>query len=171
MKLRYTGIVSLDGYINDESGNFDWSEPDAEVHQFVNDRERETSTYVLGRKLYETMQWWETMDDADPIMQDFAAIWREANKIVVSTTLTEIRAERTILMGQLDLTGLDGNVSIGGPTLAAQAIDQIDEFELYLNPVIVGGGTRFFPDGFRRELTLEAEHRFGNGVVYLRYAA
>ena len=171
MKLTYAGIVSLDGYINDEQGQFDWSAPDEEVHAHVNERARKVGTYILGRRMYEVLKVWDTLDEPEPVMQDYAAIWRATNKIVVSTTLTELRAPKTLLMGQLDLTGLDGTVSIGGATLAAQAIDQVDEFELYLNPVIVGGGTRFFPDDFTRELRLDEQKTFTNGVVYLRYSA
>jgi dihydrofolate reductase len=178
-KLIYTGIQSLDGYINDADGNFDWGVPSEEVHAFVNDLERPISTYIYGRRLYEVMTFWETVDDPEPVMQDFAAIWRAADKIVVSTTLTDVSSERTRIVRELDplfineLKQGDSDIEIGGPELAAHAIRAglVDEYRLFVTPIVVGGGTSFLPDDVKLPLTLLDERRFENGVVYLSYAA
>ena len=176
MTLIYTGITSLDGFVNDERGNFDWSEPDAEVHEFVNQLERPISTYLLGRRMYETMAVWETMppDAYHPYINDFARIWRAADKIVFSSTLTDVPTTRTRLESKFDpaiVENLHGDVSIAGPTLAAQAIKLglVEEFHLFVSPIIVGEGTPYFPKGVKLGLELVDEHRFGNGVVFLRY--
>ena len=171
-RLRYGVITSLDGYVADETGNFDWSEPDAEVHQFVNDSERSSGTYLYGRRLYETLKVWETFGDDDPVLRDYAAQWRAADKIVFSSTLKAVDTARTRIERVWHpsiLESIDGDAVIGGPTLAAAAMDHITDFEFYVSPVIVGGGTRALPDGVKLELTLAEEHRFGNGVVYTRY--
>ncbi|MDQ0894003.1 dihydrofolate reductase family protein [Agromyces ramosus] len=180
-KLICTGIASLDGYIADERGGFDWSAPDAEVHAFVNDRDRSVGTYLLGRRMYEVLRVWDDLAD-DPsiseVERDFAAVWLDADKIVYSATLDEVSTARTRLERRFDAAAVerlraeaDRDLSIAGPTLAAQAIKAglVDEFQLYVNPVIVGGGTSFLPDGVRLDLELLEEHRFGNGVVFVRY--
>ena len=174
--LSYTGITSLDGYINDAAGHFDWSAPDAEVHQFVNDLERDVGTYLLGRRMYEVMSVWDTMppDPDEPVINDYAAIWRAADKVVYSTALPEVTAPRTRLERTFDpdaVRAIPGDVSIGGATLAAEAIEagMIDEFRMLVSPVIVGGGTSYFPDGVTVPLDLVEHRRFDNGVVFLRY--
>jgi dihydrofolate reductase len=180
-RLVYSVIASLDGYINDESGGFTWAAPDAEVHAFVNDLEREAGTYLYGRRLYETMLAWETMDDPDPVMRDYAQLWRAADKIVYSTGLENVASERTRLERAFDPAAVreladaaDRPVSIGGPTLAAHALRAgiVDELRLLAHPVIVGGGTPWLPDGLRLDLRLLDQRRFErSGVVYTSYAA
>jgi dihydrofolate reductase len=180
--LIYSAICSLDGYIADEEGNFDWAEPDEEVHAFVNDLDRPVGTYLLGRRMYEVLLAWETMNTEDdpPFIQDFARIWREADKIVYSTTLETVSSARTRIERAFDPDAIgrlkaatQKDVSIGGPGLAAHAIRAglIDEWHLFLVPVMVGGGTRSFPDDVRLDLELVDERRFGNGTVFLRYRA
>jgi dihydrofolate reductase len=175
-KLVYSAIASLDGYVNDANGNFDWAAPDAEVHAFVNDQERPIGTYLYGRRMYETMVFWETVDDPDPQMRDYAEIWRAADKVVVSTTLHAVSTPRTRLARELDPEAVralkaEGDVSIGGPTLAAGALRAglVDELQLFLNPVVVGEGTAALPDGVRAGLELVSERRFANGVVHVHY--
>jgi dihydrofolate reductase len=178
-KLIYTAITSLDGYIADEDGRFDWSAPDAEVHAFVNDQEREVGTYLLGRRLYDVMAVWETMDDPEPVMRDYAQIWRAATKIVYSRTLGDVSSARTRIERDFDPDAIralkaaaGADLSIGGAELAAQALHAgiVDECRLFLSPVVVGGGTAALPSGLRLGLELLDERRFGNGVVYLRYS-
>jgi dihydrofolate reductase len=178
VSLVYSAIASLDGYVADADGRFDWSMPDHEVHAFVNDRTRGFGTHLYGRRMYEVLVAWETMDDPDPISQDFAQIWRAADKVVYSSTLREVASARTRIEPTFEPDAVRAlkereQVSIGGPTLAAEAIRAglVDECELYLSPVVVGGGTRALPDGVRWDLDLRDERRFANGVVYLRYAA
>jgi dihydrofolate reductase len=179
-ELIYTAIMSLDGYIADEDGNFDWSEPSEEVHTFVNDLERSVGTYLFGRRLYDVMEVWETLDDPHPIMQDYARIWRAADKIVFSRSLETVSSERTRIERSFDPEAIralkassERDIGIGGPTLAAHAFAAglVDEIRLFLSPVIVGGGTRGLPDGVRIGLELQEERRFDNGTVYLRYRA
>jgi dihydrofolate reductase len=179
-KLIYTAIMSLDGYIADEDGNFDWAEPDEEVHTFVNDMERPVGTFLLGRRMYEVLVAWETMDTVDQpdFIRDFAEIWRTADKIVYSTTLEIVSSARTRIerafdpeeVRQLKAT-VERDLTVGGPGLAAHAITAglVDEFQLFVVPVVVGGGTRFFPNDVRLKLELLDERRFGNGTVYLSY--
>lgn len=180
-KLISTEITSLDGYIADEDGKFDWSEPDPEVHAFVNDLERPIGTHLYGRRLYDVMKWWETAESQPglpDVERDYAQVWRAADKIVYSTTLTEVSSERTRLERTFDLDAVralketaDRDITIGGPHLAAHAYRAglVDEVRLILSPVIVGGGTRSLPDRARLHLEL-ADHRiFTNGTVYLRY--
>jgi dihydrofolate reductase len=176
VSLIYSAIASLDGHVADADGRFDWSMPDAEVHSFVNDRARGIGTHLYGRRMYEVLVAWETMDDDEPIMRDFAQIWRAADKVVYSTTLEEVASARTRIERSFEPEAVRalkerGDVSIGGPTLAAEAIRAglVDECELYLSPVVVGGGTRALPEGVRWNLELRDERRFANGVVYLRY--
>jgi dihydrofolate reductase len=179
-KLIYSSIASLDGYIADEDGNFDWAEPDEEVHTFVNDLERPVGTFLLGRRMYEVLVAWETMDTADQpaFIQDFAEIWRAVDKIVFSKTLATVSSAKTRIERDFDpdavrqLKASAGrDITVGGPDLAAQAIKArlVDECHLFLSPIAVGGGTRFFPDDVRLELELVDERRFGNGMVHLRY--
>jgi dihydrofolate reductase len=179
-QLIYTGITSLDGYLADSQGNFDWSAPDEEVHAFVNDLERDAGTYLFGRRMYEVMSVWETMGGADdpPVIQDFARIWRGADKIVYSSSLTAAATARTRVERRFNpdavrelKAGTERSIGIGGATLAAAALRSglVDECRIFLNPVAVGGGLRFLPDGLDLRLDLLDERRFGNGVVYLRY--
>jgi dihydrofolate reductase len=173
--LIYSAICSLDGYIEDSDGKFDWARPSDEVHAFVNDQERTIGTYLYGRRMYETMVAWETMDDPDPIMRDYAEIWRAAEKVVYSRTLDEPRSARTRIEREFDpdvVRAMEGTVSVGGAELAAQAFAfaLVDELHLYVNPVIVGGGKRALPNGVRVDLQLIDEHRFANGTVHLHYA-
>ena len=178
--LIYSVLASLDGYIADRDGNFDWAEPDEEVHAFVNDLERPVGTYLYGRRMYEVMVAWETMDLADqaPYLQNYQQIWREAEKVVFSTTLTEVGSERTRLEPVFDPATIrqmkvsaGADISIGGPGLAAHAIRAglVDEFRILVVPVIVGGGNPWLPDDVRLDLELLDEHRFGNGTVHLGY--
>jgi dihydrofolate reductase len=179
-KLIYSAITSLDGYVADEDGNFDWAEPDEEVHSFVNELERTVGTYLYGRRMYEVMGAWETMDVSDqpPFIQDFAGIWRAADKIVYSKTLETVSSAKTRAERDFDpeavrrmkaSAGLD--IGVGGPELAAQAFKAglVDESHLFLTPIIVGGGKRSLPNNVRLKLELLDERRFGNGVVFLNY--
>jgi dihydrofolate reductase len=179
-QLIYTAITSLDGFIADEEGNFDWGEPSEEVHTFVNDLERPIGTYLYGRRLYDVMVAWETIADEQPFVQDYARIWRAADKIVFSRSLETVTSERTRIERSFDPDAIremkasaDKDISIGGPTLAAQAFGAglVDEIRLFLAPIIVGGGTRALPNGVRRPLELLDERRFDNGMVYLRHRA
>jgi len=180
-KLIYSGITSLDGYVADADGNFDWSVPDEEVHTFVNDLERPVGTYLYGRRMYEVMVSWETahtLADQPPFMQDFAGIWRAADKIVYSRTLETVSSARTRIerdfdpaaVRQMKATG-GRDITVGGPDLAAQAIKAglVDECHLFVTPIVVGGGKQFLPDAVRLKLDLLDERRFGNGVVHLHY--
>jgi dihydrofolate reductase len=177
-KLIYAAITSLDGYVADESGNWDWSFPDEEVHTFVNEMERPVGTYLLGRRMYDVLQVWETMDDPAPAMRDYAALWRAAEKIVFSRTLEEVSSARTRIEREFDPEAIralkdsaGSDLSIGGPNLAAEALRAglVDEVRLLVSPVVVGGGNPALPDGVRVDLELLGERRFGNGVVYLHY--
>jgi dihydrofolate reductase len=178
--LIYGAICSLDGYVNDEHGDFDWAAPDEEVHAHVNDLERPVGTYLYGRRMYEVMRVWETMpiDDESAAMRDYTSLWRAADKVVFSSTLPSVTTARTRLERSFDpatVRSLKATatrpLSIGGPTLAAAAFAHglVDEVHLYVNPVVVGGGTRALPDGERVDLTLVDEHRFAGGVVHLAY--
>ena len=177
-RLVYTAIASLDGYVADAQGRFEWCAPDEEVHAFVNDLERPIGTHLYGRKLYEVLKAWETMDDPAPAMRDYATIWRASEKIVFSTTLTEVSSARTRIERTFDPDAVralkdaaDADIGIGGPHLAAAALKAglVDEIGLLMSPVVVGGGNPALPDDVRIDLELLDEHRFGNGVVYLRY--
>jgi dihydrofolate reductase len=179
-RLIYSAIASLDGYTADASGSFDWAAPSAEVHAFVNDLEREAGTYLYGRRMYETMAVWETMDvsgEPEP-MRDYAEIWRAADKVVYSRTLAEPSTPRTRIERDFDpetvremKAAAGRDLAIGGPGLAAHALRAgiVDECQLFLVPVVVGGGTRALPDGLRLDLELLDERRFESGAVYLRY--
>jgi dihydrofolate reductase len=180
-KLIYSAIASLDGYIEDEDGKFDWAAPDAEVHAFVNDQERPVGTYLYGRRMYETMVVWETpesLGDPSPATQDYAEIWQAADKIVYSSTLESASSAKTRIERDFDPEAVrqmkataDRDITVGGPDLAAQAIRAglVDEIHLFLTPILVGGGKQALPDGVRVKLELLAERRFGNGTVHLHY--
>ncbi|HEY3671158.1 MAG TPA: dihydrofolate reductase family protein [Acidimicrobiia bacterium] len=179
-RLVYAAITSLDLYVNDAQGEFGWAEPDTEVHAFVNDLERQVGTSLFGRHMYEIMQVWETLDTSSepPEMQDYADQWRTTDKVVYSSTLDAVSTSRTRLERRFDPEAVrtlvreaDRDVAIGGPTLAAHAFAAglVDDVHLFLNPVIVGGGTRALPDDVFLDLQLVDERRFDGGVVYLRY--
>jgi dihydrofolate reductase len=181
-KLIYSGIMSLDGYVADEDGNFDWSAPDPEVHAFVNDLERPIGTYLYGRRMYEVMAYWESGSAAsDPhYLREYGEIWRSADKIVYSSTLQEISSARTRIERAFDPKAVREmkatavpDISIGGAELASLAIKAglVDEYHLFLTPVVVGGGTPYLPDGVQASLALLDEHVFDNGVVHLHYGS
>jgi dihydrofolate reductase len=181
-KLIYSAITSLDGYIEDKHGKIDWAAPNDEVHAFVNDLERPIGTYLYGRRMYETMVFWETVrtsGDQAAVARDFAEIWRAAEKIVYSRTLQAPSSERTRIERDFDPAAVRRlkessarDITIGGAELAGQAIAAglADECHLFLSPVLVGGGKRALPDDVRAQLELLAERRFRSGVVYLHYA-
>ena len=179
-KLIYSAITSLDGYVADREGNFEWAAPDEEVHAFVNDLERSAGTYLYGRRMYEAMAVWETLDvtDEPAVVRDFAAIWRTADKVVYSTTLDAVSTPRTRIERSFDPEAIRRlkasavtDVSIGGPTIAAEAFAAglVDECHLFVTPVVVGGGTRSLPADAHFELELLDERRFAGGVVHLHY--
>ncbi len=180
-KLIYSAIMSLDGYVADENGNFDWAAPDEEVHAFVNDLERPIGTYLYGRRMYEVMAYWETapaVAGRRSVTQDYAAVWQAADKIVFSRTLETVSTARTRIERDFQADTVrrmkavaGSDISIGGTELAAQAIKAglVDDVHLFVVPAIVGGGTRFLPDGVRSGLQLLDERRFGGGVVHLHY--
>ncbi len=181
-KLIYTVITSLDGYVVDEHGDFDWAMPDEEVHGFVNDLERPVGTYLFGRRMYEVMVYWENVDTADqpPIMRDFVEIWKAASKIVYSRSLETVSSTRTRIERDFDPEAVrlmkaqtESDISVGGPDLASQAIRAglVDEYHLILSPIVVGGGKLALPNHFRQSLELLDECRFGNGMVHLHYRA
>jgi dihydrofolate reductase len=182
-KLIYSAITSLDGYVADEEGNFDWAAPDEEVHSFVNDLERPVGTYLYGRRMYEVMVPWETvhtLGDQPPVMQDFAEMWQAADKIVYSKTLETVSSARTRIERDFDREAVrqmkasaGRDISVGGPDLAAQAIKAglVDEYHLLVATIVVGGGKQSLPDNVRLKLELLDERRFGTGVVHLHYRA
>ena len=178
-RLVFTAITSLDGYVVDRDGTFDWAMPSEEVHAFVNDLERDVGTYLYGRRMYEVMSYWaDPPADSDPVELDYAQVWQAADKVVYSRTLSEATTPRTRLEREFDaqaarrlVDDAPQAVSIAGPTLAAHALRAgiVDEVQLLLNPVIVGGGTPALPEDVRLDLELLDERRFENGVVYVRY--
>jgi dihydrofolate reductase len=179
--LIYSAITSLDGYIEDDDGNFDWAEPDEEVHSFVNELERPVGTYLYGRRMYETMAGWETdptLAEQSPQMGDFAKMWQAAEKVVYSTTLKTVSTARTRIEREFDPEAVrkmkasaDRDITVGGPELAAHAFKagSVDECHLFLTPVVVGRGKRALPGDVRLELELVDERRFAGGTVFLRY--
>jgi dihydrofolate reductase len=179
--LIYSAIASLDGYVEDEHGRFDWARPDDELHAFVNDLERPIGTYLYGRRMYETMAYWEMAgkDAGDgAVTREFAEIWRDAEKVVYSRTLTAVPTPRTELQHEFDPDAIgrlkatsERDISVGGATLAAQALQAglVDELHLILHPVVVGAGKRALPDHLRAQLALLDERRFASGVVHLHY--
>ena len=179
-KLIYSAISSLDGYVADADGNFDWAAPDEEVHSFVNDLERQSDTYLYGRRMYDVMRFWESIDtrDESPVFHDYAALWQAADKIVFSRTLEAPSTKRTRIEREFDPAMVQrlkasspSDISIGGPELAGHAIRAglVDECRLFLHPVLRGGGNQSLPDDVRVRLELLDERRFSSGVVYLRY--
>ena len=180
--LIYLTNISLDGYIEDASGRFDWSVPDPTLHQFFNDLTRPVGTFLYGRRLYETMAVWETDPDlaaGDPVTEEFAALWQAADKVVYSTTLDGPRTARTRVERTFEPDAVrelkastTRDLAIGGADLAAKALRAglVDEVQLVVHPVIVGGGKPALPDGVRADLELLDERRFTGGHVYLRYA-
>lgn len=181
-KLIYAANMSLDGFLEDETGSFDWSVPDADVHAFWNEHERHIGTSLYGRRMYETMRVWEDDDwlAGEPaVVRDYATIWRAADKIVYSSTLSEVSTARTTIrrafepeaVRRLKATSGSG-VSIGGPGIAAEAFRHglVDECVLLLHPVLVGGGKPALPRGVRLDLELLDHRRFAHGVVHVRYA-
>jgi dihydrofolate reductase len=179
--LIYSMIASLDGYIADEDGKFDWAEPDEEVHTFINDLARPVGTYLLGRRMYEVLAYWDdppALDEQPSFVQEFAGIWRAADKVVYSRTLETARTARTRIARDFDAEAIrqlkaqaDHDVTVGGPDLAAQAIRAglVDDYQLFVMPVVVGAGKRALPRNGRIELELVDERRFRNGTVFLRY--
>ena len=180
-RLIYSVITSLDGYIADRDGDFDWAAPDEEVHTFVNDLERPVGTYLYGRRMYDMMCYWETahtLADRPAHEQDFSDIWRAADKVVYSRTLETVSSARTRIERDFDHAAVrqmkasaGRDITVAGADLAAQAIKAglVDEFHLFVTPIVVGGGNPSLPDNVRLELDLLDEHRFGNGTVFLRY--
>ena len=181
-RLIYSAIASLDGYVADAAGAFDWAAPDEEVHAFVNDLERPVGTYLYGRRMYETMVYWETADAVagqPPVMLDFAELWRAADKVVYSRTLATVAGARTRIERDFDpgavrqlKASAERDIGVGGPELAAHALRAglVDELQLFVVPMVVGGGSRALPDDVRLKLELLDERRFAGGMVYLRYA-
>jgi dihydrofolate reductase len=179
--LIYSAITSLDGYVADEDGNFDWSVPDENVHAFINDLERPIGTHLYGRRLYEVMVAWEEIHniaDQAPEIRDYAQIWQAADKVVYSASLPTVSSRKTRLEREFDPDEIRRmkaanarDISVGGPGLASQALAAglVDECHLFVSPMLVGGGTRAFPEHLRLGLVLLDERRFGNGVVHLHY--
>jgi len=179
-RLQYTVICSLDGYTADADGRFDWAAPDEELHAFVNDLERPVGTHLYGRRMYETLAVWQTLGGpgASAVEDDYAGIWRAADKVVYSTTLAAVGTPRTRLERNFDAAAVQRwkadsthDLAIGGPGLAARALHAglVDDVHHLVHPVVVGGGTRALPDGLRLDLELAGEHRFGSGVVHLHH--
>jgi dihydrofolate reductase len=180
-KLIYSAITSLDGYVADESGNFDWAAPDEEVHTFANDLERRAGTHLYGRRMYEVMAFWETalsLPNQPHFIYDYAEIWQRAEKIVYSKTLSTVSSANTRIEREFDPLAVremkgqaERDITVGGPHLAAQAIKAglVDEYHVFLTPIAVGGGNQFLPNDVRLDLELMDENRFGSGVVHLHY--
>ena len=177
-RLIFSTIMSLDGFIADEEGNFDWAAPDEEVHKFVNDLERSVGTFLYGRRMYETMVYWETEGEDDDISRDFAQQWREADKMVYSRTLDQPSSARTRIEREFDADAVRSmkaepalDLTIAGPELAGQAMRAgiVDELQLFVVPFVVGGGNRALPEGVFMKFALADERRFANGTVFLRY--
>jgi dihydrofolate reductase len=181
--LIYSAIASLDGYVADEDGKFDWAAPDDEVHTFINDLERRVGTHILGRRMYEVLAYWDdppALDEQPSCVQEFAKLWRSADKVVYSRTLETARTARTRIERDFDPEAIrqlkeqsDRDLAVGGPGLAAEAIRAglVDEYQLFVVPVVVGAGTRSLPSDTRVELELLDERRFPNGTVFLHYRA
>ena len=182
-RLIYAAIASLDGYVADADGRFDWAEPDEEVHAFVNDLERSVGTYLYGRRMYETMAAWETdasLAAQSEVMRDFAEIWQAAEKVVYTARLETPSTRRTRIERDFDPDAVRrmkasaaSDLAVGGADLAGHAFRAglVDDCHLFVAPIVVGGGRRALPDGVRLELELLAERRFDRGMVHLRYRA
>ena len=180
-KLIYLTLASLDGYVEDAAGAFDWAAPDEEVHQFINDLERPVGTYLYGRRMYETMAVWET-DPAfarhSPVTRDYAAVWQAADKIVYSRTLSATSTKRTRIEREFEPQTIErlkaeagSDLGVGGATLAGEAFRAglVDECHLILAPVVVGAGKAAFPVDVPVRLELLDERRFDSGMVYVAY--
>ena len=182
-KLIYDAFTSLDGYVADEDGNFDWAELDEEVYAFINNRERQIGTYLFGRKMYETMAVWERPDvipDLPAVALEFAPTWQAAEKIVYSRTLQTVSTAKTRLEREFDAevvrelkAGATRDVVVGGPELAAHAIRAglVDEYDLLIAPIIAGSGNPYLPGKVRVKLELLDERKFDNGLIHVRYRA
>jgi dihydrofolate reductase len=182
-KLIYSAIASLDGYVADENGKFNWAAPSEQVHAFVNELERQVGTYLYGRRMYEVMVYWDTAPtagDDPPVVLEFAKIWKAADKIVYSKTLEKVSSARTRIVREFDAEAVRRmkataaqDISVGGPHLAGEAIRAglVDEYHLFVVPTVVGGGNRWLPSDVRVNLELVGERRFESGVVCLHYRA
>lgn len=180
-KLIYSMITSLDGFVEGPEGEFGWGAPDEQMHRFVDEQFASVRTYLYGRRMYETMSYWETAHtepDQPQALIDYARSWQAADKVVFSTTLETPVSERTRIERSFEPDAirrlkeeLNHDLSVDGPNLAAQAIRAglVDEVALIVAPVIAGGGKRFFPDGVSAELELLDSRSFSNGVVFVRY--
>jgi dihydrofolate reductase len=180
-KLIYSAIASADGFVEDAAGSFDWAAPDEELHRFVNDLERPVGTHLYGRRMYQTMLYWETADTVPgqpSVAREFTGIWQAADKIVFSKTLAAVSSDRTRIERDFDpdlirrlKSAAEHDMTVGGADLAGQAIKAglVDELQLFLVPVVVGGGKRALPCGVRSDLELLDTRRFAGGAVYLRY--
>lgn len=179
-KLIYSMITSLDGYVTDADGDFNWGVPDEDGHAVINDLMRSIGTHLYGRRLYEVMVSWETFDltDESAVERDFATIWRDADKAVYSTSLQSVSSERTRIERSFDPEAIgrlkasaDRDLLIGGPDIAGQALAAglVDELHFFVSPVVLGGGKKALPDGIRLGVDLVSERAFANGVVHLRY--
>jgi dihydrofolate reductase len=180
-KLIYSAITSLDGYVADAQGKFEWGAPDEEVHRFVNDRVRPAGTHLYGRRMYEVLAYWETVDprgDQPAFMREFAEIWQAADKIVYSRTLERVTTARTRIERSFEPETVEAlkaaserDLTVGGPELARQAlaVGLVDELQLIVAPAVVGGGIRWLSEGLRLELELVDEGCFSNGMTHLRY--
>lgn len=176
--LTYAMIMSLDGYVADEKGNFDWAEPSEEVHRFTNDLVRPFGTHLYGRRMYETMVYWETQGDDTEVGRDYAQIWRAADKVVYSRTLHRPTSKATRVVHDFDADEVrrmkadsEKDLTISGPELASQAMRAglVDQIGLFVVPFIVGGGNRALPHNLHVKAHLTEERRFANGTVFLRY--
>jgi dihydrofolate reductase len=182
-KLIYATQTSLDGYINDDQGKFGWARPDQEVHTFFNELERPIGTYLYGRRMYETMRYWQDPEDIEAQahhIRDYAEIWQAADKVVYSRTLDSASTPRTRIESEFDPDAVremkeaaDAELGVGGAALAAEALRAglVDQLDQVVYPVIVGGGTHWLPDDLRLDLELLEERRFAGGAVHLRYLA
>ena len=179
--LIYSVLSSLDGYVEDEAGQFDWAVPSDEVHAFINDAMRPVGTHLYGRRMYEVMHVWETdpgFAEESPLLAEYARLWQAADKIVFSRTLQDVSTSRTQLVSEFDPEAIrqmkareERDLVIAGPTLAAEAFRAglVDECQLYLAPISIGGGKPSLPTGLQLQLNLAEQRRFSNGMVYLRY--
>ena len=180
-RLIYSAIASADGYVEDAAGRFDWAAPDEELHCFVNDLERPVGTYLYGRRMYQTMLYWETartLPGQPSFVREFTGIWQAAEKIVFSKTLRSVPSARTRIERDFDpgmvrqlKSATEHDMTVGGADLAGQAIRAglVDELQLFLAPIVIGGGKRALPNGVRTDLELLDTQRFASGAVYLRY--
>jgi dihydrofolate reductase len=176
--LVYTANVSVDGFTEDTDGRVDWYPPDEEVFSFIRELERPAGTYLYGRRMYESMLYWESADPDEAYVREFAEMWRDADKVVYSRTLESVSSARTRLEHDFDPDAVrhlkadaGRRITIGGANLAGQAFAAglVDELRLLTAPVVLGGGKPWFPKGVSLPLRLLETRRFASGVVYLRY--